>query len=75
MPEMDGYDATRRIRKSESGLPCDIPIVAMTANAIKGDREKCLESGMDDYTSIPISPRDLAAVIEKWLDRKKSASA
>ncbi len=75
MPEMDGYEATRRIRKSESGLPCDIPIVAMTANAIKGDREKCLESGMDDYTSKPISPRDLAAVIEKWLDRKKSASA
>jgi CheY-like chemotaxis protein/HPt (histidine-containing phosphotransfer) domain-containing protein len=68
MPEMDGYEATRRIRQTEafSGKP-RIPIVALTAHAISGDREKCIEAGMDDYLSKPIDPRRMAATIEKWL--------
>jgi PAS domain S-box-containing protein len=67
MPEMDGYEATRRIRQQEAltGKP-RIPIVALTAHAISGDRIKCLESGMDDYLCKPIEPRRLAAAIEKW---------
>ena len=68
MPDMDGYEATRRIRRTEVlyGKP-RIPIVALTAHAISGDRDKCIEAGMDDYLSKPIDPRQLAAAIQKWL--------
>jgi len=68
MPEMDGYETTRRIR--EPGSPVlngEIPIIAMTANAMQGDREVCLKAGMNDYISKPINPGLLASVIEKWL--------
>jgi len=68
MPEMDGYDATRTIRNPSSSVRNHgIPIIAMTANAMKGDREKCLEAGMDDYVSKPINSGDLSAAIERSL--------
>ncbi|GLI35646.1 histidine kinase [Desulforhabdus amnigena] len=68
MPEMDGYEATRRIREKDSGVfdPM-IPIIAMTAHAMKGDREKCLEAGMSDYLAKPVHPEELAELLEKWL--------
>jgi len=60
MPEMDGFEATEMIRSGSSGVRNpDIHIIAMTAHAMKGDREKCLECGMDDYISKPIKPQDL----------------
>lgn len=65
MPAMDGYEATRSIR--EKGFN-DIPIVAMTANAIKGDRELCLEAGMNDYITKPIKREIVFQILEKWLN-------
>jgi HPt (histidine-containing phosphotransfer) domain-containing protein len=68
MPEMDGLEATRRIRDPHTGVRNPrIPIVAMTAHAMKGDRERCLEAGMDDYVSKPISPQEVANAISRWL--------
>ena len=67
MPEMDGYEATRAIRSSSVFGPKQIPIIAMTANALKGDKEKCLEAGMNDYVSKPVKPENLALVVEHWL--------
>ncbi len=67
MPNMDGYDATRAIRKGEAGSACrDIPIIAMTANALAGDREKCLDAGMNDYISKPISFEVVEEKLERW---------
>jgi signal transduction histidine kinase/DNA-binding response OmpR family regulator len=65
MPEMDGYEATRRIRQTGFN---DIPIIAMTANAMKGDRELCLEAGMNDYITKPIKREIVFQTLEKWLD-------
>lgn len=65
MPEMDGYEATRTIRLLNESFS-NIPIVAMTANAMKGDRERCLEAGMNDYVTKPITISDLSLVIEQW---------
>ncbi len=73
MPEMDGYEASRRIRSQESGVRGQgsgggrIPIIAMTANAMKSDREKCLEAGMDDYVTKPVDPQVLREALERWL--------
>lgn len=68
MPEMDGYEASRNIRAGKAGESNKlIPIIAMTANAMKGDKEKCLNAGMSDYLSKPIEPDDLYAMMEKWL--------
>lgn len=67
MPEMDGYQATSLIRSSTSLSNVNIPIIAMTANAIKGDKERCLAAGMDDYVSKPVSLDKLSLVIKKWL--------
>ncbi|HNW72019.1 MAG TPA: response regulator [Bacteroidales bacterium] len=66
MPEMDGFEATRKIRNDDSGKNGATPIIALTANAMKGDREKCLDSGMDDYISKPLHPEDIFKTIEKY---------
>jgi len=74
MPEMDGYETTRLIRHSRT-LPCvKIPIIAMTANALPGDREKCLAVGMDDYVSKPLTAEHLVTVIHRTLIQKKAAA-
>ncbi len=65
MPEMDGFESTKKIRELENESN-NIPIIAMTANAMGGDKEKCLSSGMDDYLSKPIDPVHLKEKLEKW---------
>ncbi len=69
MPELDGYETTGRIRNGQSGI-CSpkIPIIAMTANAMKGDQEKCLIAGMNDFLSKPIIPAELEELLQKWVD-------
>jgi signal transduction histidine kinase/CheY-like chemotaxis protein/PAS domain-containing protein len=65
MPRLDGFDATRRIREVEGERR--IPIIAMTAHALKGDRERCLQAGMDDYISKPLILEELFRVIQRWV--------
>ncbi len=67
MPEMDGLEATRAIRASADVINSRVPIIAMTANALKGDRERCLEAGMDDYLSKPVKPDQLKNKLDQWL--------
>lgn len=67
MPELDGYEATKIIRKNELDTKTHQLIIAMTANAMVGDREKCLEAGMDDYISKPIKLDKLSDLLQKWL--------
>jgi CheY-like chemotaxis protein len=68
MPVMDGYEATREIRRME-GDQRRTPIIAITANAMKGDRQRCLAAGMDDYISKPINSEVLHAMLNHWLKR------
>lgn len=69
MPEMDGYEATKAIRNKQAGHSNkDIIIIAMTANALKGDREKCIAAGMNDYLTKPIDPQKLKDVLIQWLN-------
>jgi two-component system sensor histidine kinase/response regulator len=71
MPEMDGLEATRRVRDPGSAvLNHAVPIIAMTAHAMKGDRERCLAAGMDDYVTKPILPEALATALDRWLPRE-----
>ena len=65
MPLLDGLETTRMIREKEQGAARHIPIIAMTAHAMKGDREQCLAAGMDDYIAKPINTSELLAVLEK----------
>ncbi|MDG4883734.1 response regulator [Mesorhizobium sp. WSM4884] len=67
MPEMSGLEATAAIRKLEGETGTHVPIVGVTAHALKGDRERCLEAGMDDYLPKPISPKALLEKLERWL--------
>ncbi|MBN9241877.1 MAG: response regulator [Mesorhizobium sp.] len=67
MPEMNGYEATNAIRAAEAATGAHISIIGVTAHALKGDRDKCIEAGMDDYLSKPISPDRLGAKIGNWL--------
>jgi len=74
MPEMDGYEATRHIRDPQSAVRNHkIPIIAMTANALSGDREICLKAGMDDYIAKPFNPLDLMEKVKAWASNKNIA--
>jgi PAS domain S-box-containing protein len=68
MPEMDGFQATGEIRNAGS----EIPIIAMTANALSGDRDRCIAAGMDDYISKPVKSEDMGGMLRKWLLKKNN---
>ena len=72
MPVLDGYEATGRIRAAETG-DRHVPIVAMTAHAMEGDRERCMRAGMDDYLAKPLRSEDLDAVLERWVEPDQRA--
>ncbi|MBI5095404.1 MAG: response regulator [Candidatus Hydrogenedentes bacterium] len=75
MPEMDGFEATKRIRDPRSSvLNHGVPIIAMTAHAMQGDRELCLNAGMTDYVTKPVSPNALAEALDKWLPRDTTST-
>ena len=75
MPEMDGFEATNAIRTKEQITGRHMPIVAMTAHAMQGDRERCLEAGMDDYVSKPVRAAELLRVIQKFAPKSTAAPA
>ncbi|MBI1272210.1 PAS domain S-box protein [bacterium] len=75
MPELDGYEATLEVRKWESRIGGHVPIVAMTAFAMEGDRENCMAAGMDDYLKKPVSIDDLQRVLARWLPRAESSAS
>jgi two-component system sensor histidine kinase/response regulator len=75
MPEMDGFEATAAIREKEKFSGQHLPIIAMTANALKGDKERCLEAGLDGYIAKPIRSKELFAAIEAILGRPASEQA
>ena len=74
MPEMNGYDATRMIRSKEAGTQRHLPIVAMTANAMAGEEQKCLSAGMDDYIAKPINEAVFVEVLSRWIKFEKAES-
>ena len=76
MSEMDGLEATRKIRSAASAVRNhEVPIVAMTAHALEGDRDRCLEAGMDDYVTKPVRVQKLSAVLEHWLSPSRESRA
>jgi CheY-like chemotaxis protein/HPt (histidine-containing phosphotransfer) domain-containing protein len=76
MPEMDGFEATRELRRMEEsrGAPGGVPIVALTANAVSGEREKCFEAGMNDFLSKPFHRADLQNMVLRWAGRGRSGA-
>jgi CheY-like chemotaxis protein len=74
MPEMDGFAATAAIRQREVQTGAHVPIIAMTANAMQGDREQCLHAGMDDYVAKPAKAEDLKMLLQKWALSSSDAS-
>jgi len=78
MPVMNGLQATQAIRNAEAGEADKagrVPVIAVTAHAMGGDRERCLAAGMDDYLSKPVSPEKLEAIIQKWVDNSERLQA
>jgi CheY-like chemotaxis protein len=73
MPRMDGFQATQLIRQKEKGSGKHIPIIAMTAHAMKGDRERCLKMGMDDYISKPLNTNQLTQTIARVMNPNPSS--
>ena len=71
MPEMDGYEASRQIRHNERGGR-RVPIIAMTADIVAGERDRCLAAGMDDHISKPVKLHVVAAVLERWLATRQA---
>jgi CheY-like chemotaxis protein/HPt (histidine-containing phosphotransfer) domain-containing protein len=71
MPDMDGYEVTANIRRMEKPME-RIPIVAMTAHALQGDRERCITAGMDDYLTKPVSEQELTSALARWISRRPS---
>jgi len=73
MPDIDGFEATSIIRKEASGvLNPHIPIIAMTASTMQGDRERCIRAGMNDFVAKPVKPGELAEVLARWLALAKT---
>ena len=73
MPVMDGYETTRTLRERETG-PDRVPVIAMTAAAVEGERERCLEAGMDDFLTKPVDPTSLAAGLDRWTSPEGQAT-
>ncbi|MEE9240194.1 MAG: ATP-binding protein, partial [bacterium] len=75
MPEIDGFEATKEIRRREEKSGGHIPIIAMTANAMEGERERCLKAGMDDYIPKPVNPEEVKACLVRWTGGKREDEA
>lgn len=75
MPVMDGYEAARQIMimKQDGSVPMNVPVIALTANAMEGDRQRCLDAGMNDYLSKPVRRKELREMVYRWVNRAPSA--